>query len=1030
MKKRLFALLLCLMLLPASFCPAAEADEALEHIKNGNFEVLGKDLMPQGWSSKNGSVGSGIAIETEDTPTGDGNALKIEPEGKAVYVSQPVKTLVPGETYTFSAKLRILENEDNRTAVKFEFRDAADDSFWLRFSKSNAEEWTEITHTFIYPEAATRLSVMLRNTSTGGEILWDDISLIGPGDASVVEDSVKLAAVEEDIYVDMPAFATELLTNESMEEGENGNVTGWKVSDAKLVAGSSDAARTGSRSAMITWASGNPYLVQGVDDIVPGATYQASFWYKIESTGTTKPGFKMEWYNNAEDGTSTYINGVWVKEAPVQVKTEEWQRYTMHFTVPAECNHLSYYIRLYTEGVCYFDDASLYMIKEPPIVAAKLTTDQVFYYSDVSRGSAAAEANLEKFPETAAISFSLTGPDGIIAEETVPLDAEGRAAFGFDVGRLAETKEGEDPRVYTLKAVCLDADGQALGSNETPVLRYPRPALLRRDGTVEIEDGKPFHPVFAYHVKAADLSRVGEVGINTVRSYGADAAALKTYLDEAEKYGLKVLVSLYPNMKPAGHPDNVDNTTKVITALKDHPALLAWMVMDEVFSYFPDRTDLLYDSYTLIRKLDMTHPVYMLQNSTSQFEVVEKYTDILAFDPYPSVAENLAETVAADSAAALAATEFGKPVWCLNKAYTLTAASNPKERPLPTIMEERSLWYQTLFAGAQAVGFFSFSDSIQDPTTPLYDTTLWEGLCTFAGEEMEESYRYFVDGAYPVFGGGETEDFRYSAYVKDGKVRIILLNRHESEKTASIPLISDGDAVQIGAFSAKRIWGGQDTVTGDGTLSVTLEPSAAYVYEVTPASAVDFSALSKTKFRDLKGYSWANNAIRSLGESGTIYGTTPISYAPGAKITRGDFAAFLINTLGLTADSTDTFADVRNDYPFADAVRIGKALGILKGVGDNCFNPHAEISRQDMMVICARGMRLSRELDTDGSTDILDTFSDAALIADYAVLDVAAMIRSSIIKGNADGTINPAGNATRAETAVIMQRIQTWKDDL
>lgn len=1025
MKKRLFAWLLCLLLLPALSCPAAEADDALEHIKNGDFEVLGKDLMPIGWSSKNGSIGSGIAIETKDTPTESGNALKIAPVGKAVYVSQPVKTLVPGKTYTFSAKLRILENEDNRTAIKFEFTDAADDSFWLKFSKSNAEKWTEISHTFVYPETATRLSVMLRNTSTGGEILWDDISLIGPGDATVVADSVKLAAAEEDIYVDMPAFATELLTNESME---NGNIDSWKVSDAKLVAGTSEAARTGERSAKITWASGNPYFVQGVDDIVPGATYQASFWYKIESTGTTKPGFKMEWYHNAEDGTSTYINGVWVKEAPVQVKTEEWQRYTMHFTVPTECNHLSYYIRLYTEGVCYFDDASLYMIKEPPVIAAKLTTDQVFYYSDVSRGHAMAEANLEKFPKTVSIGFSLTGQEGIIAEETVPLDAEGRAAFGFDVGRLRETKEGEEPNAYTLKAVCLDAEGQALGSNETPVLRYPRPAILRQDGTVVFEDGKPFHPVFAYHVKAADLGRVGEVGINTVRSYGADAAALKTYLDEADKYGLKVLVSLYPNMKPAGHPDNIENTTKVITTLKDHPALLAWMVMDEVFSYFPDRTDLLFDSYTLIRKLDMTHPVYMLQNSTSQFEVVEKYTDILAFDPYPSVAENLAETVAADSAVALAATEFGKPVWCLNKAYTLTAEPNPKERPLPTIMEERSLWYQTLFAGTQAVGFFSFSDSIQDPTTPLYDTSLWEGLCTFAAEEMEESYRYFVDGAYPVFGSGEAEDFRYSAYVKEGKVRIILLNRHESERTISVPLKSDGDAVQIGAFSAKRIYGGDDTVTGDGTLSVTLEPSAAYVYEITPASTVDFSMLSQTKIRDLKGYSWANNAIRSLGGIGVIYGTTPISYAPGTKITRGDFAAFLINALELTADSTDTFSDVQSDYPFAEAVRIGKALGILKGVGDNRFNPHAEISRQDMMVICARGMRLAKELDTNGNMDILDGFQDAALIADYAVLDVATMIRASIIKGNADGTINPLGNATRAETAVIMQRIKTWKD--
>ncbi|MBE7025009.1 MAG: S-layer homology domain-containing protein, partial [Ruminococcaceae bacterium] len=53
----------------------------------------------------------------------------------------------------------------------------------------------------------------------------------------------------------------------------------------------------------------------------------------------------------------------------------------------------------------------------------------------------------------------------------------------------------------------------------------------------------------------------------------------------------------------------------------------------------------------------------------------------------------------------------------------------------------------------------------------------------------------------------------------------------------------------------------------------------------------------------------------------------------------------------------------------------------------------------------------------------LTAFSDAAAIADYAAAHVSAMIASGLIKGNADGTINPQGNTTRAESAVIMDRI-------
>ena len=74
-----------------------------------------------------------------------------------------------------------------------------------------------------------------------------------------------------------------------------------------------------------------------------------------------------------------------------------------------------------------------------------------------------------------------------------------------------------------------------------------------------------------------------------------------------------------------------------------------------------------------------------------------------------------------------------------------------------------------------------------------------------------------------------------------------------------------------------------------------------------------------------------------------------------------------------------------------------------------------------MMVISARGLRYVNKLKESDEMGV--SFSDESLIADYARKDVAAMVGEGIIKGNADGTINPRGNATRAEAAVIMDRI-------
>jgi len=108
---------------------------------------------------------------------------------------------------------------------------------------------------------------------------------------------------------------------------------------------------------------------------------------------------------------------------------------------------------------------------------------------------------------------------------------------------------------------------------------------------------------------------------------------------------------------------------------------------------------------------------------------------------------------------------------------------------------------------------------------------------------------------------------------------------------------------------------------------------------------------------------------------------------------------------------------------YAKELSAGKSLGILKGVGDNKFNPYDEISRQDLMTIIARAMKLTGDID-------LSAFSDSNSISEYAFESIKAMIKSGLVKGNADGTLNPTGKATRAEAAVIMYRILNFEQEI
>ncbi|MBR3577043.1 MAG: S-layer homology domain-containing protein, partial [Clostridia bacterium] len=208
------------------------------------------------------------------------------------------------------------------------------------------------------------------------------------------------------------------------------------------------------------------------------------------------------------------------------------------------------------------------------------------------------------------------------------------------------------------------------------------------------------------------------------------------------------------------------------------------------------------------------------------------------------------------------------------------------------------------------------------------------------------------------------------------------------------------------------------TVTGDdGVFKMTMKPTQTSLYKITPAQPVDTSLLSANTFDDMAEASWAADAVELLWNAGIVNKKGDGIFAPNTNITRGDFAMFLIRTLGLADKGSATqFADVDPNAEYATEVLIGKNLGIFKGSGNNMFEPETEISRQDMMTMCARALGLTGGVD-------LGRFSDNALIADYARDSIAAMVKQEIVKGNPDGSVNPLGNTTRAEAAVIMERI-------
>ncbi len=214
----------------------------------------------------------------------------------------------------------------------------------------------------------------------------------------------------------------------------------------------------------------------------------------------------------------------------------------------------------------------------------------------------------------------------------------------------------------------------------------------------------------------------------------------------------------------------------------------------------------------------------------------------------------------------------------------------------------------------------------------------------------------------------------------------------------------------------------------DGEGKVTSVPTGKYdpatgmvTFTTTHFSKYAVTYVKKT-FSDIAGYAWAKKEIEVSASKGVINGTSATTFMPSAAITRADFIVLLVKALGLSTDVDSNFADISPTAYYADAVGIARQLGITNGVGNNKFDPKANISRQDMMTFIYRAMAAANKNLTEGTSADLEKFADKMKVGSYAVQSVATLVKNGIVSGDG-ANINPLGNATRVETAVLIYRI-------
>lgn len=165
--------------------------------------------------------------------------------------------------------------------------------------------------------------------------------------------------------------------------------------------------------------------------------------------------------------------------------------------------------------------------------------------------------------------------------------------------------------------------------------------------------------------------------------------------------------------------------------------------------------------------------------------------------------------------------------------------------------------------------------------------------------------------------------------------------------------------------------------------------------------------------------SWASESIDRWGAAGVVNGDENGDFNPTSSLTRAELAQIFVNMFGLTEKAPNTYADLRGDEWYADAILKCTAAGIMQGDGVNA-NPMALISRQETMVMFGRAMGVVPEENPD-----LSNFTDGSSVADWAAGYIAPLAEMGIISGSGDGSVQPSVNIDRASTMALLDKAIT-----
>lgn len=308
-------------------------------------------------------------------------------------------------------------------------------------------------------------------------------------------------------------------------------------------------------------------------------------------------------------------------------------------------------------------------------------------------------------------------------------------------------------------------------------------------------------------------------------------------------------------------------------------------------------------------------------------------------------------------------------------------------------------------------------------TTPINVTVNGESKILGDGTaEVTFSYTRPSSGGPGSSGGSISTPTTYAVNVNAATNGAVAADK----KTAS-----KGTTVTVTASPSKGyVVDAVKVVDKDGKDVAVTEKDGKYVFTM-PASAVTVTGSFKAEtpapvalpFTDVKSGNWFYDAVQYAYAQGLMTGTSATTFAPNGTMNRAMIVTVLYRLEKSPAvTGASKFTDVPAGQWYSDAVAWAAANKIVNGYDETTFGPMNAVTREQMAAILFRYEQV-KGLENVTLEENLNRFPDQNKISAYAIPALQWAVGQKIINGNADGTLDPTGTATRAQVAQIFTNL-------